>query len=129
MEVFKTPFTGLMGLINNQILRINERMIKEIMDSVPLIDTPPVGRDADEFFESSQLPWRTEYTSELAPRYVPQYARDPATRNLPPPPVPDAASENLESKMSLLELQESSCNLPGSPHPTVLGINTSLYSE
>ena len=107
MEVFETPFAGLMGLINNQILTINERMIKEIMDSVSLIEVPPVGRDVDEFFESSQLPWRTEYTSGLAPRYVPRYARDPTTKNLPPSPVPDAAtsSEGLESEMSLLELQ------------------------
>ena len=49
VEAFETPFAGLMGLINNQILTINERMIKEIMDSVPPIESPPAGRDADEF--------------------------------------------------------------------------------
>ena len=88
-----------MGLINTQILTIYEAMIKEIMEGVPPIESPPVGKNADEFFESSQLPWRTEYTSELAPRYVPRYARDPTTENLPPLPFPDAAtsSEGLES--------------------------------
>ena len=53
MEAFETPFAGLLGLINNQILTINERMIKEIIDSVPPIEGPPVDRDVDEFFESS----------------------------------------------------------------------------
>ena len=45
-EAFKTPFAGLMGLINNQILTAYEGMIEEIMDSVPLIN------HMDEFFES-----------------------------------------------------------------------------
>ena len=83
MDVFETPSAGLLGLINNNILTINERMIKEIMDSVPPIESSPVDRDVDEFFESSQLPWRTGYTSGLAPRYVPRCVRDPAAENLP----------------------------------------------
>ena len=120
-----TPFAGLMGLINNQILMVNERMIKEIMDNVPMIERPPVGKDTEEFFKSIQLPWRTEYTPKSAPRYVPKYVRDPATRNLPPPPVSEDAtsSEDLETEMSLLELEESRSNSP------VLGINASLDSH
>ena len=56
MEVFETPFAGLMGLIHNQILMVNERMIKEIMDNVPPNERPPVGEDTTKFFKSIQLP-------------------------------------------------------------------------
>ena len=127
LEVYGIPVDGLMGLINNQILLVNENMIKEIMDSIPPNERPPVGEDTTAFFEAIQLPWRTEYT----PKYVPRYVRDPATRNLPPPPVPEdvASSEDLETEMSLLELEESRSNPPGSPDPTVLGINASLDSD
>ena len=50
VEAFKTPFAGLMGLINNQILTAYEGMIEEIMDSVHRMN------HMDEFFESIQLP-------------------------------------------------------------------------
>ena len=72
LEVFETPFAGLMGLIHNQILMVNERMIKEIMDNVPPNERPPVGEDTTKFFESIQLPWRTEYTPRDVPGYVPR---------------------------------------------------------
>ena len=102
---------------------VNERMIKENMDNIPPNERPPVGEDTTEFFKSIQLPWRTEYT----PRYVPRYVRDPATRNPPPRPIPEdvASSEDLETEMSLLDLEDSRSNPPGSPDPTVMGINAS----
>ena len=116
-----------MGLIHNQILLVNENMIKEIMDSVPPNERPHLGEDTTAFFEAIQLPWRTEYT----PKYVPRYVRDPATRNPPPPPVPEdvASSEDLETEMSLLDLEDSRSNPPGSPDPTVMGIKARSISD
>ena len=110
---------------------VNERMIKEIMDNVPPIERPPVGEDTTTFFESIQLPWRTEYTPRSAVRYIPRYVRDPATRNPPPLPVPEyvASSEDLETEMSLLDLEGSRSNPPGSRDPTVMGINASSISD
>ena len=112
-----------MGLINNQILMVNERMIKEIMDKMSPNERPPVGEDTTTFFEAIQLPWRTEYT----PRYVPRYVRDPATRNPPPPPVPKdvASSDDLETEISLLDPEDSRSNPPGSPDATVMGFYAS----
>ena len=97
-------------------------MIEEIMDSVPPIN------HMDKFFESIQLPCRTDYTPKSALRCVSKYVRNPAIRDLPSPPVPEdvTSSEDLDTEMSLLELDESKSNLPGSSNPTVMGINMSL---
>ena len=64
-----------MGLVQNQILLVNENMIKEIMKAVPPEERPPVGEDTSAFFKSIKLPWRPEYS----PKYVPRYIREPAT--------------------------------------------------
>ena len=95
-----------MGLINNQILTAYEGMIEEIMDSVPPIN------HMDEFFESIQIPCRTNYTPKSALRCIPKYVRNPAIRDLPPPPVPKdvISSQNLDTEMSLLELEEYKLN-------------------
>ena len=94
-----------MGL-NNQILTAYEGMIEEIMDSVPPIN------HMDEFFESIQIPCRTNYTPKSALRCIPKYVRNPAIRDLPPPPVPKdvISSQNLDTEMSLLELEEYKLN-------------------
>ena len=68
-EAFETPFSGLMDLINNQILMAYEGMIEEIMDNVPPI------KHMDKFFESIQLPCRTDYAPKSAPRCVLKYVR------------------------------------------------------
>ena len=100
-----------MGLINNQILLVNENMIKEIMNSVPSDERPPVDEDTSAFFEAIKLPWRPEYS----PKYVPRYVRDPATRNLPPPDPEDIMSyEDLEVELDLLDLEN--CRLEITPN-------------
>merc|ERR1711867_223836 len=83
------------------------------MDTGSPIERFPEGDDMDELLES-KLPWRSDYTPKPAPRYVPEYVRDPTTRHSPSPSVPEdpTSSEDLENEMSLLELEESRLNPP-----------------
>ena len=105
LETFGTPFARLMGLINNQILMVNERRIKEIIDKITLKERHPIAENITVVLESIQLPWRTEYTHGDVPGQVPRNVRDSTTRTLSPSPVPEnvVPSESLETEINLLD--------------------------
>ena len=113
LETFGTPFAGLMGLINNQILMVNERRIKEIIDKITLKERHPIGENTTAVLESIQLPWRTEYTHGDVPGQVPRNIRDSATRTPSPPPVPEnvVPSESLEMEINLSDRDDWRSNL------------------
>ena len=116
-----------MGLINKQILIVNQKRIKEIIDKITPKERHPTGENTTAVLESTQLPWRTEHTNGDVPGQVPRNIRDSATRTPSPPPVPEnvVPSESLETEMNLLDLEDSRSNRTESPDPTLMGINAS----